>query len=335
MTSISWKQITDSAKSKLHIPQLPRLCSLTEAALMYADAGWYVLPVNKYTKHAGSYVGTNWPEQSSRNPEQIKIWFKYEDLALGIHVGKSGAIAFDVDNPSLLPRDLEKALMKEEVPFQSTRLVGDTRRGHYLFALPRRTCFGNSVGKFNTGFGDVRGKNGIIIVEPSEHSKAAQFGHYKWRRVGVLPELPLEIALKLPQRHGESISTLTSSEAKEFLAQNNAENYPELLQLRIKGLLENPPAKNSRHGTFPRFLCGAMKDAAAKFYSANRALIEIQKMFNTIKPHSEQTPLEFEKMAFWAMAQVDAMSQEEIDLHALVTAPHLAENLMKWVKNHG
>ena len=334
ITSITLNQFYDSSRNALRIPELEKTCSLIGAALAYAEAGWYVLPVNQQTKHAGSYVGVNWPEQSTRDPKQIEKFFKFDGVALALHVGKSGAVVFDVDNPELLPRDLEEAISKPEVPFQSTRMVGDSRRGHYPFAVPKNACFGNSVGKFNTGFGDVRGKNGIIIVEPSLHSKSEQFGHYKWKRTGILPELPLNIALKLPQRSGESFSTLTSGEAAEFISINNLENYPELLRQRIEYLLKNPPVQNTRHGTFQRFLCAAMKDAAAGFYSASHALTEIEKVFNSFKPETDQTPREYESMAFWAMAQVDAMTKDEIAIHSLTTAPHLSDNLMKWVRNH-
>jgi hypothetical protein len=334
MTSLTWNQFNDSSRNALRIPNLDKAWSVKNAALIYAEAGWYVLPVNEQSKHAGSYVGVNWPEQSTRDPREIEKFFKYDGVALALHVGKSNAVAFDVDNPALLPRDLEDAISNPEVPFQSTRMVGDSRRGHYLFAVPKNSCFGNSVGKFNTGFGDVRGKNGIIIVEPSLHSNSEQFGHYKWKRTGILPELPLNIALKLPQRSGESFSTLTRGEAAEFVSNHNLETYPQLLTQRIRYLLKNPPVQNTRHGTFQRFLCLAMKDAAAGFYSANYALVEIEMVFNSFKSVTDQTPREFESMALWAMAQVDAMTKDEIAIHSLTTAPHLSDKLMNWVRNH-
>jgi hypothetical protein len=334
MTSLTWNQFNDSSRNALRIPDLDKTTSIKNAAQAYAEAGWYVLPVNEHSKHAGSYVGTNWPEQSTRDPKQIEKFFKFDGVNLALHVGKSGAVVFDVDNPSLLPPDLEAAISKPEVPFQSTRMVGDSRRGHYPFAVPKNFCFGNSVGKFNTGFGDVRGKNGIIIVEPSLHSNPEQFGHYKWKRTGILPELPLNIALQLPQRSGDSFSTLTRSEAADFVSNNNSETYPQLLKQRIGCLLKNPPVQNTRHGTFQRFLCTAMKDAAAGFYSANQALAEIELVFNSFKSIADQTPREFESMALWAMAQVDAMTKDEIALHTLTTAPHLSDKLMNWVRNH-
>jgi hypothetical protein len=77
-----------------------------------------------------------------------------------------------------------------------------------------------------------------------------------------------------------------------------------------------------------------MKDAAAGFYSANHALTEIEMVFNSIKPVTDQTPKEFESMALWAMAQVDAMTKDEIALHSLTTAPHLSDKIMNWVRNH-
>jgi hypothetical protein len=77
-----------------------------------------------------------------------------------------------------------------------------------------------------------------------------------------------------------------------------------------------------------------MKDAAAGFYSANYALVEIEMVFNSFKSVTDQTPREFESMALWAMAQVDAMTKDEIAIHSLTTAPHLSDKLMNWVRNH-
>ena len=77
MTSLTWNQFNDSSRNALRIPNLDKACSVKNAALIYAEAGWYVLPVNEQSKHAGSYVGVNWPEQSTRDPREIEKFFKY------------------------------------------------------------------------------------------------------------------------------------------------------------------------------------------------------------------------------------------------------------------
>ena len=332
MTSLTWNQITDSLERPLSIPEGLEKMSLLEAALKYAEHGWYVLPINAATKHPGSLVGTAWPEKSTRNETQIREMFKFPNTAIALHVGRSGAIALDVDDPNQLSQFLQGLLFHETVPFQSTRLIGNNRRGHYLFKLPPHTMFGNSIGTLGSGWGDIRCHNGIIVVTPSQH--AHHEGFYKWQRTGELPLLPQSLAIRLPKRNASSSSTLNLVEAREFIAKSNQENYVEQLQYRLDYLRKNPPAKNNRHTAFQRFLCLVLKDAAVGFYKASEALNETHALFNTFKPESEQTPNEFEGMVYWAMGMVEAMTIAERALHAYQYAPHLDAQIMEWVMKY-
>ena len=58
----------------LHIPDIGDDDSLA-AALAYAAAGWYILPVKAGTKDPGGIVGKGWPGKSSRDPKIITAWF--------------------------------------------------------------------------------------------------------------------------------------------------------------------------------------------------------------------------------------------------------------------
>jgi hypothetical protein len=306
--------------------------SVLEAALEYAVHGWYVLPINAATKHPGSLVGTAWPEKSTRNESQIREMFKFPNTAIALHVGRSGAIALDVDDPSQLSQFLQGLLFQETVPYQSTRLSGSNRRGHYLFKLPPHTMFGNSIGTLGSGWGDIRCHNGIIVVSPSQH--AHHEGFYKWQRTGELPLLPQSIAIRLPKRNASSSSALNLVEAREFITKYNQENFVEQLHYRLDYLRKNPPAKNNRHTAFQRFLCLVLKDAAVGFYKASDALNETHALFDAFKPESEQTPNEFEGMVYWAMGMVEAMTVAERALHAFQNAPHLDTQIMEWVKKN-
>jgi hypothetical protein len=194
-------------------------------------------------------------------------------------------------------------------------------------------AFGNSTGPFNTGFGDVRGKNGIIIAAPSSHSKQDNFGLYKWQRTGQVPELPLAIALRLPQVSHESAASFNSAEVKEFLFVHSENQYPKLLRTRLEYFSANPPSINSRHTAFQRLLCLILKDAIVGMYPAETALIECQALFNLVKRPDEQTSNEFEGMACWAMAQVNMMSDDEKLMHGMSVAPHLNPEIMKWINS--
>ena len=329
MTSLTWNQIIDSSESPLSIPEDIEGKSVLQAALAYAKCGWYVLPINAGTKHPGSLVGTDWPEKSTRNEKEIREIFKFPNTAIALHVGRSGAVVLDVDDPAKLSDLMMRELFQTRVPFQSTRLIGDIRRGHYPFKVPNNVSYGNSLGSLGSGWGDVRGHNAIIVASPSQHANPE--GFYQWRRTGQVPLLPKSISDKLPARTGGATSALNLGEARAFLIANDNENYREHLQFRLNYLRENPPQKNNRHTAFQRFLCLVLKDSAVGFYKASEALNETHLLFNTLKPESEQTPNEFESMVYWAMGMVEAMTVAERALHAYQYAPHLDAQIMEWV----
>lgn len=156
----------------LSIPVLADGVDVLTAALAYAACGWYVLPVKRKTKHPGSVVGDHWQDKSSRDPQQIAAWFAGTDYGIALHCGRSGAVVLDVDRPEQIPADWW--LYLGTAPFQSTR--PDTpRRGHYVFAMPP----GRSIGCPVFSWGEVRGRNGVIIAEPTVHSGG---GQYRWVR---------------------------------------------------------------------------------------------------------------------------------------------------------
>lgn len=144
------------------------------AALAYAEAGWYLLPVKRGTKDPGSVVGKGWQHKSSRDPRTITMWFAGTDYDIALHAGRSGAIVFDVDHPDKLPDVLCRHLAA--APFQSTR-PNVPGRGHYVFLQPPGRSIGNGAGRLGGEWGEVRGFNGVIIAEPSFH---ADGGRYKW-----------------------------------------------------------------------------------------------------------------------------------------------------------
>ena len=332
MTSLTWNQMLDSSGKSLAIPEGIEELSVLQAAMKYAEYGWYVLPINAATKNPGSLLGTDWPEKSTRNQKEIRELFRFPNTAIALHVGRSGALAIDVDEPSKLSPLLMKELFQTQVPFQSTRLIGDIRRGHYLYRVPPHANYGNSIGSLGSGWGDIRGRNGIIVVTPSQHVHPE--GFYQWRRTGVLPLLPLSIAKHLPLKFGENSSALSLAEAREFIAKYNNVNFEEKLQERLSYLRNNPPQKNNRHTAFQRFICLVLKDAVVGFYKASDALNATQSLFNSMKPESEQTPSEFEGMVYWAMGMVEAMTVTERALHAFQNAPHLDSQIMEWVKKN-
>lgn len=209
-------------------PYIPEITtgSVPEAAVQYAAAGWFVVPVDPTTKNPGSRLGKGWQLQSSRDPATIAAWWsRWPEASLALHVGRSGAVCLDVDDPAKLNPMLEAWLVSPDDPagplsaqFQSTR-VHEKGRGHYLFAAPPG-AYGNSLAGFREagldGWGEVRGLNAVIVVEPSVHTKPG--GQYRWVTRGPLPEVPPALGALLRPPGAVSGSTATTAELNGFLA---------------------------------------------------------------------------------------------------------------------
>jgi Bifunctional DNA primase/polymerase, N-terminal len=168
----------ESVGNALYIPVLADDVDNMTAGLDYADGGMYLVPVARGSKNPGSIVGRNWQSKSSRDPEQIAAWYAGTDHGIALHLGRSGLLCFDGDDPEKVPPVLAKALAIAQPPVQRSRRDGDPRRGHFVFRMPAGRSIGNSGGKLGDAWGDVRGRNGVIIAAPSEHAKAADGGFY-------------------------------------------------------------------------------------------------------------------------------------------------------------
>jgi hypothetical protein len=176
-----------SAAGQFAAPTIPDVSglSLPHAALAYAKHLGYILPTDPSDiKSPGSVVRGKWQEKSSRDPKQIRKWWEQNpDYGIALHCGRSGLIVFDLDINDLdqITRDgypeITKAL-RSCTTVHLTRQTGD--RGHYLFLMPEGVMLGNSAGAF-TRWGQVRGKNGVIILAPTPHPEPAKGGKYHWK----------------------------------------------------------------------------------------------------------------------------------------------------------
>src|SRR4051794_32426326 len=160
--------VDDTTQPGRSIPRLGDHADTLQAAVAYAAAGLYVLPVGPGTKSPGSIVGGGWPSKSSTETKVPVSWFAGTDAAIAIHAGRSGLVAFDVDPPEKVPPVLAEVIAATSPPFQSTR-DNDPRRGHYVFRVPPARSVGNRTGGLGVGWGEVRGANGVIVVAPSAH----------------------------------------------------------------------------------------------------------------------------------------------------------------------
>lgn len=314
MKSISLTELLDRlvGPDNIVIPNVRETTTSREAAHQYAESGLYLVPIAARTKHPGSILGKGWPDKSSRDHTVLEQWFGREDRGIALHTGRSRLIVFDVDKPSLLPRGLKAELERAGAPFQaSDRTPG---KGHHIFRVPPGRTFGTSKGRFEGGWGDVRGGNSVIVLCPSVHARAYEGAQYRWIRTGAIPELPKSVADGLPERTG-SASASSAPEHEDFLRSHTGDAYPELLPSNIRRLREKL-VRGSRHTACMTALVVMFKDAAAGLYSARDAQSEIERAFRWAKPVEEwSSNTEFHGMALYASGIVRGISNDEIRDH--------------------
>lgn len=291
-----------------------------EAALAYAKAGWYVLPTDPSDiKNPGSVVHGHWQDQSTRDREQIRAWW-HDNHAYGIalHVGRSGAVAFDLDLDDLdaitraVRPDIAEALRSASA-IQGSRRHGD--RGHYLYAAASGESFGNGAGSFRR-WGQVRGRNGVIIAAPTPHPDSeTKGGLYQWKRVGTLGPLPAVLRACLSESADEA-DPLTRAELDAFLGtytgggcgHQGCRNSPKGPVTKFK----NEVAQGcSRHNAMLSVLPWALSETMAGCYPARQAVQLLRDAFTAAFTENDDPVRrnhlaeEFLRLAQWAAAHAD------------------------------
>lgn len=316
-----------SAAAKRHetgpqdTPAIPDVTGLSvlAAALAYAEAGLYVGPLRHRSKHPGSVLGPAWDSKTSRDPAVVRRWFpEGTDRGVFLHCGRSGLVVFDVDTPANLHELVAFAVDECQPPWQNTRPAHPDRR-HYVFALPQGQMLGNGTGELGSGWGEVRGRNGVVVVAPSEHEDPD--GLYAWGHVGPVPVLPEYLSKQLPDALGAA-GAVTDTEVANFIAQHDGGDRLDLLERHVAGWQAKVAAGESRHDTMSGPLAGALKEAAAGCYSAEAAVSELEAAFTdavTQPGHGKQgaprsrleASEEWEGLLSWAVGQ--AMAADPVE----------------------
>ncbi|WP_258044089.1 bifunctional DNA primase/polymerase, partial [Mycobacterium kansasii] len=270
-------QLVDSGDGiQLAIPEIAADADCLTAALAYAAAGWYVLPVRRVAgkagKHPGGIVGHEWHHKSSSDPQVIAAWYAATDHGIALHCGRSGAVVFDVDDPDAMPDVLARHL--DTAPHQSSR--PDTpRRGHYVFAMPPGQTLGNGTGRLGGAWGEIRGANGVIIAAPSWHPEG---GEYRWAHAGIVPVLPADIAELLPDA-ASAEDAVSDAVVAAFLAEHRAASRPEVLRSWVSALSGKIERGESCHMSAVSVVTGAMKEARAGYFPAAEAIAALKPIF--------------------------------------------------------
>ncbi|MDH3008268.1 bifunctional DNA primase/polymerase [Gordonia alkanivorans] len=314
----------DTADDESRPPTVPDVSGLRcngDAALAYVAAGFYVLPVKPGTKNPGSVVGKRWHEKSSRDPVVVRRWWgKNPDYGIALHVGRSGLVVFDLDRPLTdLPDELVAAL-RQGVSQRSRRAdSSNPDRGHYLFINDGN--FGNSAGAF-APFGEVRGKNGVIIVAPTEH--VDEDGEYRWVKTGPVPRLPKRLRECLREASATQSPPLARRELTDFLDRYVDSERPELLEVPLHKFSAMVAEGMSRHDALVQVMPMAYRDAMAGLYPAREATERLRTVFEDAfcRDDGDEDELkgrrrrpdgrEFQETAAWAAAQVASTDPNRI-----------------------
>lgn len=266
-------------RPRIVIPVITDETSTLAAALEYADTGMHLFPVDPKTRVPRL---KEWQKHSSRDPEQLYEWFIGTDSALAWHVGRSGCVVFDVDRPERMPTALAEAIEAHRPPFQATR-NDDDGRGHYVFTTDR--ILGNSRGQLydvgtdpalkSRGWGEVRGRNGFILLTPSPHAKQ---GHYHWKRTGLVPELTEHLSQRLPDG-SETADAATDATVARFMATHTAATQSSRYLGVVVEHFRREAQVGSRHEALVNALCWAMREARMGYYPAARAVEELRPLF--------------------------------------------------------
>lgn len=300
--------------STLHVPDIAVDEDPLTAALQYAAAGWYVVPVRRGTKHPGSILGADWQTQSTRDPRMITAWFAGESHGIALHMGKSGAVAFDGDHPEQLAGTaLLQAVVERQPPQQRTRPAEG--RCHWLFLQPE----GRVVGNGGAGpWGDVRGANGVIIVAPSVHPDPG--GRYEWLRVGEVPPMPAYLAATLPDVSPGELPATAAEFAAFVTAHDGGERFGPLD--RILATIDAELPRSARHPLFVGWVATAMREARAGFYPAQTALDRLGQRFVAAEGRGEgkvrnvaEQAREWSGIVSWAVGQAATSDPDETRAH--------------------
>jgi putative DNA primase/helicase len=170
---------------------MPTLVPATNVpyALKYAMDGFYVLPTHSprggkcscgkpLGKGAGQCQAKHpripaWPDQSSRDQEQILKWWKdWPDAGIGIDAGKSGFFVIDLDLPH---GPGEWGELQDKYGDEGEPIVLRTGSGGYHLVYRHEEGITNSAAGLGAKNIDVRGTGGYIMAPPSWHWTGNQY----------------------------------------------------------------------------------------------------------------------------------------------------------------
>jgi hypothetical protein len=206
-----------------------------DAALVYADFGFAVMPVDVATKvphKAAKYSnGRRWG--ATQDPKQIRRDFKkWPDAGIGIPTGiDNGIWVLEADTP--LGHDVDgianlQALIDANSQLPETRMaLSPSGSIHYFFTHPNKGLVRNSASALALGV-DVRGEGGYVIVDPSIKPGV---GQYRWSNKAGFSHAPpwlVTLVTETPTKHrpGDPLAPFSKvAEALDLLSNDASSQW--------------------------------------------------------------------------------------------------------------
>lgn len=281
-------------------PIIPNVEGLTlaQAAPAYAGAGWFIAPTKPTDyRNPGSFLGAGWPRHTSRDVAKIeRFWARHPQAGIALHMGRSGAVAADID-VDILPAGLEC------LNLGAIQLSRASARGHRIFATDQTFCSGKL--KFNgMEVGDVRSGNTVIMAQPTPHTRG---GQYRWLTTGPVPALPDDVRALLVPRQEAGAGGMS---LEEFCAKYVAADPKR--QKKLQGLRTyysrstKPP-----HDAMLDILLMGLGEARIGYVNARQVIATFREVWPKDRPASE-----FQTLCADAANYVEAQDIEEIKMRS-------------------
>lgn len=219
------------------------MSELREAAIRYAQRGWYVFPLLPRSKHPnGDLVREGYQEASNWPPDCLYWWERSPDANIGIACHQSGLLVVDVDEraggfDTLAEFEQRHGAVPKDFLHQITPTGGE----HLVFRHPQVSL----KGQLGPGV-DIK-DHGYILAAPSVHPLG---GTYVWAdeeiEPGPMPEAWVSALEVSVQARREALSPSESP-----LLQVPAEDYAEILTGRqvVNGWMQCPFHKGGEERT--------------------------------------------------------------------------------------
>ncbi len=319
------------------IPEVPDYdpeAGVLAAALAYGKAGLYLAPtVNRGEspgKNPGTALGKNWQTRTVTGSADVYAIFAEEHpdaCGIALHCGRSGLVVIDIDTEdgALVPEPVIRAIEECKPPSWGTRR-GAALQGHYVFEQPPGRTIGNSGGRLGSGWGDIRGKNGVVILPGSWHPNIEHGLYHMWTH-GEVPALPAYLADALVDStdHNDAAS---GAEVAAFLNSHISTLRPDMLALGpVRQFTERVTAGQGRHTSMLDAACWAMREARAGLYPARDAVKALASALTAAVAGERSTTGEMMGITAWAVAQANATPEERLQRireEAMPRAPKLS-----------